>query len=199
MTQARPVAPDKQPVDDFAGLRKGLRGWLRRQVGDAATAEDLLQDVFVRLLAARRARSSIGNLNGWIHAVARSVVADHYRNQRLDTEPLAEDVPEHSPSDAEEDTRLHQALATCMRPLANRLPARYRDTLIAADLEGQAMASLAQKEGVSVSAIKSRASRGRAMLRDRLLACCEVETAQGLVVDYQQKGARGCGSGGSCN
>ena len=85
------------------------------------------------------------------------------------------------------DELLHQELATCLRPLARQLPAIYRDTLLATDFDGKTMQTLADEQGLSLSAIKSRASRARFMLKAKLLDCCHVEMSGGLVTDYHSR------------
>jgi RNA polymerase sigma-70 factor (ECF subfamily) len=88
---------------------------------------------------------------------------------------------------------MHQELSLCLRPFIEKLAPLYRDTLIATEFRGATMRSLAEAQGVSVSAIKSRAARARAMLRDALLACCSVEIEDGLVSDFRKIDSTGCG------
>jgi RNA polymerase sigma-70 factor (ECF subfamily) len=184
------------PSDDlgvaFASLQHSLRSYLRRQVSDAAVAEDLLQDVFVKALAAISANRAPKNLPGWLYAAARTTVIDFYRSARPSSQALDDNLP-----DAQVNNELlHQELATCLRPLAQQLPPIYRDTLLATDFDGKTMQSLAGKQGLSLSAIKSRASRARAMLKEKLLDCCHVKMSSGTVVDYHRRSSSTCG--GNC-
>ena len=184
-------APGTRPLAQvMVESRRALLAFLRRQVGDTALAEDLLQDVFVKALTAQPAPD---NPDGWLRTVARTTVADYFRRLRA-TEPLADETP----SPPESETRLHEALAGCLRPLADALPPRYRDTLLAVEFGERPLRELAAAEGVSLSAIKSRASRARAMLRARVLDCCEVEFAAGLVEDYAQRPGAQCQPARAC-
>ena len=168
------IMPALSPLSDqalsaaYSQLRRGLLSTIRRQVRDPQLAEDLLQDVFVKATRALRVGRAPGNLPGWLHQVVRTTVADHYRGLRLDVQSL-----EHEPA-AEEatDEAAFQALATCLQPLAAQLPPLYRDALMAADFQGQRLASVATQHGVTLSAIKSRVSRARSLLKQRLLSCC---------------------------
>lgn len=180
--------PDEDLGAAFARLQQGLRGYLRRRLHDSAQADDLLQDIFVKALASRRAGRKVENLAGWLYAAARTTVVDHYRARGAQTEALDEDAPASGP----DETLLHQELAACLRPFAERLPPIYRDTLIATEFEGVSMRALADRQNVSVSAIKSRAARARAMLKASVLACCKVEMAGGLVSDYRRVSPSGC-------
>ena len=176
----------------FSALRGSLRGYLRRRVGDSAVIDDLIQDVFVKAAATIAANRAPRNLTAWLYAVARTTVVDHYRSVRSDITALDDDLPDTSLAD---DEAFHQELATCLRPLTLQRPALYRDTLIAIDLEGRTMATLAKEQGLSLSAIKSRASRARRMLKEKLLECCDVETSNGAVTDYSHRVPGACGNG----
>jgi len=172
-----------------SGLQQSLRSYLRRRVPDATLAEDLLQEVFVKALTSKRSGRRIDNLTGWLFAAARTTLVDHYRAIGHPTQELDENMPE---PEQIEDLRLHTEVASCLKVFITELPPIYRDTLIATDLEGETMRSIAEKQGTSVSAIKSRAARGRAMLKEKLLECCHVEMAAGLVSDYRRTSPSRC-------
>ncbi|MFN3751115.1 MAG: sigma-70 family RNA polymerase sigma factor [Thiobacillus sp.] len=179
------MSPGTRPLAQaMVESRRALLAYLRRQVGDAALAEDLLQDVFVKALTAKPAPD---NPDGWLRTVARNTVADYFRRLRA-TEPLSDDAPSPPPA----DTLAHEGLATCLRPLAATLPPRYRDTLLALEFGDRTVRDLAEAESVSLSAIKSRAARARRMLRERVLDCCRVDFAAGLVDDYALRPGASC-------
>ena len=187
------MKPAIDPLGErFVRLRQGLRAYLRRRLPDAAPVDDVLQDVFVKAVAARQTGRAIENLNGWLYAAARTAVADYFRARGDATEALDENLPMGSEAD---DVRLHTELSSCLRGFIDDLPAHYRDTLVATELEGRTLRALAEAQGVSVSAIKSRASRGKRLLRARVLACCHVEMQGGLVSDYHRR-ASPTGDGG---
>lgn len=178
-------------ADAYMQLRRGMLALLRQKVRDPQLAEDLLQDVFVKAVRALQAGQRVSHLPAWLHQILRTTVADHYRARGLDTESLDEEPAALPP----EDDVAFQSLATCLEPLAGALPQRYREAVLAADFQGRPYAEMAQAAGgVSVSAIKSRVSRGRAMLRERLLACCAVATdGCGKVESYQIQAGAECG------
>lgn len=170
----------------FATLHHSLWGYLKRRVSDPGVAEDLLQDVFLKAQKAIIENRAPGNLAAWLFTVARTTVIDHYRARRPAGEPLDENIPDVA-ADAEE--RMHQELATCLAPLAQALPPIYRDTLLATDFGGQSMQAIADAQNLSLSAIKSRASRGWKLLKNIVLDCCHVETRGGMVSNYHRRAA----------
>jgi len=181
--------PHEELAATFVAARLQLRDYLRKRLPDAAAADDALQDIFVKALASKASGRAIDNVVGWLYAAARTTIADHYRAARTPLDEISEDLADAGPPD---DLAAHQALAACLRPIVERLPPIYRDTLIATELEGKTMRAVADDEGISVSAVKSRAARGRALLRDAVLACCEVELGDGIVSDFRPVEPCGC-------
>lgn len=177
----------------YSQLRRGLLASIRRKVRNPQIAEDLLQDVFVKALRALREGRAPGSLPAWLHQVVRTTVADHYRVGRLEFESLEEEPASEEP----EDVAAFQALATCIEPLTATLPPLYRDALLGADFHGQRLAALADAAGgVTVSAIKSRVGRARAMLRERLLTCCTVaRDSSGQVESFEAHTDSACNCG----
>lgn len=189
----RPGADAAREADlagSYAQLRSSLLAFLRKHTGDPQIAEDLLHDVVVKALAASRDQANAPrNLTGWLYAVARNVAMDHHRRSRP-TEELPEGLVAPVGDDAE--AALGE-LTSCLRPMAERLPATYRDTLIAAEFDGMALAEVARRQGLSLSAVKTRASRGRRLLQQELVECCRVAlSSHGQVLDYDARKVAGC-------
>jgi RNA polymerase sigma-70 factor (ECF subfamily) len=61
-------------------LRARLHGFVRRRVGSPEDAEDVVQDVFVRMQRNIDALSSADRLDAWAFRIARNAIADHYRS-----------------------------------------------------------------------------------------------------------------------
>jgi RNA polymerase sigma-70 factor (ECF subfamily) len=174
----------------YRTLRSGLLGYLRKRVADAATAEDLLHTVFLRALASGQSEKSPERMAIWLHKIARNALIDHYRAKRW-----IDELPESLAADAAEDSSSVQALSACLRPLARQLPGIYRDVLLETEFEGKTLRAVASELGLSVSAVKSRVSRGRRMLKDEVLACCHVELSpSGEITDHHARTKDRCKS-----
>src|SRR5215218_9749459 len=174
-------------------MRARLRTFIERRVGDPDVADDLTQDVLLRLLM--NDDRQIENPTAWLYRVARNAIIDHYRTRR-DWRPLEADAPT-PPGQAEDPFAddSHEAqreLAGCLRSLVDQLAEPYRSALIDADLAGQTQAEAARSAGVSISGMKSRVQRGRRLLHHLLTECCRVYTGPtGSIRGYEP--AAGCG------
>ena len=179
--------------DALRVARMRLHAFMARRVESPQVAEDLTQDVLLRLLA--QDPHQIANPMAWLFQVARNVVIDHYRTRRthprVDPHGLAQAEPADDPFD-DDPQAAQRELAACLRSLVDELDEPYRSALLAVDFKGKTQADAAHAVGMSVSGMKSRVQRGRRRLRNLLTACCRVHTdATGGVSDYEP--GRGCG------
>ncbi len=165
----------------WKNLRGELRSFLVSQVGEPATADDLLQDVFLKLHRHVLDVKEKTSPRAWLYQVARNTVIDHWR-QRRDTTELPSDLA-HAEVPTEE--LLQAKLAPYLRPMIESLPAMYADALRLTELGELPQAETAQRLSISLTALKSRVRRGRAQLKKMLLQCCEFElSTAGRVLDY---------------
>jgi len=174
----------------WQALADEVRRYVRRRVGDPHVAEDLAQDVFVKLAQHLRDGSSTGPLHAWVFRTARTTIVDHYRRQA----PVAE-VPDDLVGDEPSPAALAEAaplFASC-RNFVHALPPEQRDALLQTEFEGHSQRELAERLGVAVSTVKSRVQRGRKRLERALLDCCTFEfDHRGQVVDWQRRPGGNC-------
>ena len=196
MTAASPTALTV-PVD--AGqLRAAVRRFIGARVADAATADDLTQEVFVKVQKRSAQVRDPRRLMGWVIQIARNTVADFFRGARS-TEPFKEEHAADSPAQPEsfdrEETQLRTELSAYIRSVVETLPAIYREALVLTEYDGLSQVELAQRLGLSVSAAKSRVQRARAMVRETIDRCCDFDVDRyGTVVDCTPKESRcNCG------
>jgi len=144
----------------FAGVVHGI-ALARVAPGDA---DDVTQDVFVRVHRTLRSVRDPAAFPAWICRVARSVAADHVRRvrRRLPDAPLPQDraAPPVPTSDAELRERVLRALA--------RLPEAYRETLLLRLAEGLPGPEIARRTGLTPDSVRVNLARGMAMLRPML-------------------------------
>ena len=174
----------------------GLRAFVARRV-PAQDAEDVAQDVLVRLHRNASTLRDSSRAESWVYAIARRVIVDYYRSRRPG-EVLDDLVPDEVADPADAARRgfatfdgghsVHEEVLSWLRPMADELPESYRDALVMADFEGRPQKEVAEALGISLSGAKSRVQRARAMLGEHLRRCCEVELGpDGEVVDFRRR------------
>ncbi len=158
-----------------------LLAFIRSRVADDAEAEDILQEVFIRVHRNLCCQPDWNKPEGWIYQIARNLIIDHYRQRRTVAE-LPEDLADE-PDLLEDDPEAELALS--LKEMIADLPEPYRQALLLTEYEGLSQKELANRQGLSLSGAKSRVQRARDRLRDMLLDCCHfVLDRRGRVVDY---------------
>lgn len=169
----------------WENLNRPLLQFIRRRVPDEMVADDLLQDVYVKIHTRIDTLYDEARLQAWVYQIARNAIYDYYRSQRP-TQEVSDDLVR--PDDIEDAEDAEIKLARGLREMLRCLPDEYREALILTDLEGLTQQELAQRLGLSLSGAKSRVQRARKMLRDALLDCCHFQFDRyGKVIDYHPR------------
>ncbi len=161
-----------------------LLQFIRRRVPDDDIAEDMLQDVFVRIHAHLGTLRDRGKLESWIYQITRNAIVDYYRERRTAVE-LTEALAEGE--DTSDERSAEAELAASLREMVEALPEPYRQALLLSQYGGLSQKELAERLGISFSGAKSRVQRARQKIRDELLLCCHFEfDRRGTIIDYYE-------------
>jgi len=145
-----------------------LRAWLRGRLGNSQDTEDMLQDLFLKVLRQDKKFCELGNSRAWLFEVARNALADRLRLEKDQVE-LPDDLA------AERDEPLPiDTLAQCLPRALAELSEDDRDALSLCDLAGMNQADYAKLRGLSLPGAKSRVQRARKRLRQHLTGVCQV-------------------------
>ena len=172
-------------VTDF---ETALRAFVRARISNPADADDVLQDVLLKLHQGAESVHATERVAGWVFRVARNAVTDHYRKAGGDRSVHDGGREFEADESSLFDRTAEAELAHCVRPFVDQLEEPYREAIMMVDLQGMTQAQAAAEAGVSLSGMKSRVQRGRAQLRGSIEECCYVEQdARGTVVGYEPK------------
>ena len=191
--QARLPGPG-DPATLWDHFAPPLRAFLARRVPAGVEPDDLLQDVFLRVVKHLDSLRSTERPEAWLFQIARNALRDALRaRQRKDgrTDSLEVDVP--AAADTAVVRESEEVLAPCLTPMIGRLAKPYRTAIELTSLRGLTQAEAARHVGVSLSGMKSRVQRGREQLRQMLVRCCEIDVdVRGGVSDFHLRSADAC-------
>lgn len=180
--------PDAEAI--WQQFHRRLQGFIARRVSDRDSAEDILQDVMLRIHRHAGELEQSAAVGGWIHQIARNAIIDHYRRAPVRRERPAgiDPVPDEAPAPETSVPGPREELARCLIPLLEQLPANYRQAVALTELDGLTQAEAAARLGLSTSGMKSRIQRARAQLKELLADCCEIELdRRGGVTGYRPR------------
>jgi RNA polymerase sigma-70 factor (ECF subfamily) len=158
--------------NDFAAK---LGQFIRARVADSTTAEDILQDVYLKLQERYDELHDPAKVQGWLILVARNTIIDHYRTRKRTSE-LQDSLAEEAPCSAVEE----EELKAIFHRMIYSLPEPYRCAIILTEFEGLTQIELAKRLHISVSGAKSRVQRGREQLKQMLLDYCHREFSRAI-------------------
>ena len=156
-----------------------LRNFIRRRVPDPLDAEDILQDVFYRLVEANRLLMPIEHVTGWLFRVARNRITDLFRKKEPEnfSEIAVQDEDEAllpfedlrpSLDEGPEALYARSVLLHELQRAVAELPKEQRDVFLAHEIEGRSFKEIAAAAGVSVNTLLSRKRYAVLHLRKRL-------------------------------
>ena len=156
-----------------------LRNFIRRRVPDPRDAEDILQDVFYKLVEANRLLMPIEHVTGWLFRVARNRITDLFRKKKTESFGESRVADENdellqleellpSPDAGPEALYARNVLLDELELALEELPAEQREVFVAQELEGRSFAEMAAETGVNVNTLLSRKRYAVLYLRERL-------------------------------
>jgi RNA polymerase sigma factor (sigma-70 family) len=180
LTRQWPMTEQDRRISEIvAEQRSRLRGFIRRRVPDPLDAEDILQDVFYKLVEANRLLMPIEHVTGWLFRVARNRITDLFRKKKpesfgeasLEGEggellQLADLLP--SPDAGPEAVYVRSMFLEELELALDELPEEQREAFVGHELEGRSFKEMAEETGVSVNTLLSRKRYAVLHLRKRL-------------------------------
>jgi len=170
--------PDEQIADVVAREGSRLRRFIRSRVPDPRDAEDILQDVFYRLVEANRLLIPIDHVTAWLFRVARNRIADLFRGSRPEGAAAAAAPDTDEPRQLEEllpspdagpDAQYARSVLLEEIELAlEELPEEQRDVFVAHEIEGHSFKEIEAATGVNLNTLLSRKRYAVLHLRKRL-------------------------------
>ena len=179
MSTSAMTEQDRQIAEIVAKERPRLRNFIRRRVPDPADVEDIVQDVFYRLVEANRLLMPIEHVTGWLFSVARNRITDLFRKKKPENfsdqameneegEMLAIEDLLPSPDASPEALYFRNALLDELELAIEELPEEQREVFVAHELEGRSFRDMAEETGVSMNTLLSRKRYAVLALRKRL-------------------------------
>lgn len=153
--------------------KEALRSFLVHRSGCAAEADDLLQEVFVRVVAQGAAFCEVENPRAWLFHVARNLLVDRLRSAKAQI-PLPDDLCSEAAQESEPIEPI-DLLSHCLPRVLSELSLEDRAAIVSCDIEGMAQKTFAERQGLTLPAAKSRVLRARRRLRAQLSAACQLK------------------------
>jgi RNA polymerase sigma-70 factor (ECF subfamily) len=177
-------------TEDFqtihASYRPRICRYLVRLVGQGE-AEDLTQEVFVRVSRGLPDFRGDSKLSTWIYRIATNVATDRLRSRSFKETQLDKASPPDQGSSTDVDALpeeknpslerqlLREEMSSCVHDYINTLPENYRAVVTLSEIEGLTNQEIAEVLGLTLDTVKIRLHRGRAKLKEKLEIGCSFD------------------------
>src|SRR2546425_9252742 len=168
-----PLAGDPQAFGPLVARSKTrLLNFINRTIGDRERAEDLVQEVFIRVFRHLHRFDQTKKFSTWIYTIASNLGKHELRNRsrnplvlfqtikkhwEADHRPLQFEYTTARPDDLYRKRYLKEAVDQCVR----RLPEHHREVFVLRELEGKSYQEIAEITGCNLGTVKSRLNRAR--------------------------------------
>lgn len=171
----------KQVWEIWAQSKDRLFAYVLSRFKDRTLAEEVTQEVLLKMYQSCCSNREINNLNGWLYQIAHHASLDIVKREKKHSQLNQAD-------EGENRSIVWEELSFFLEPLINFLPEKYATPLKMADLKGIPQKDIATKLGLGLSATKSRIQRARMQLKQQILTCFNLETDKnGTPINFELK------------
>jgi RNA polymerase sigma-70 factor, ECF subfamily len=171
----------------YSQFHQSLLAFIRSKIRSNEDAQDILQNIFMKISANVNTLSDEEKLKSWIFTITRNTIIDYYRtNASKKNVEVVSGIEESILDEADFDST--KGLDQCVHTMIKLLPDEYRDIIVDAEINGIKQKDLAEKYDMAYPSMRSRVQRGRERLKQLFYNCCHIETdSLGNIIEVQGK------------
>jgi len=165
---------------------ESLKRFIYSRVKNDELTNDLLQEIFIKIHLNIHKIKKQESIKSWIYTITNNTINDYFKKQskrnNLNSETIEFNnkiATEHSAKD-------------CLLPLINNLPSTYKKALLLSEINGLKQADVAKILNISLSGAKSRIQRGRNLLKEGFIACCDYKLNKSGYLVGEHKDKKDC-------
>jgi len=144
-----------------------LKSFIRSRIKDRDAVDDILQEVFIKIHLNIHSLKKQQSIKSWIFTIANNVIIDYFKKSNKSSN-LEIEIPVVAEAEIHEE---HSA-KDCILPLIKNLPPTYKKAIFLSEIKGLKQAEVAQQLNISLSGAKSKIQRGRKLLQQGFIDCC---------------------------
>jgi RNA polymerase sigma-70 factor (ECF subfamily) len=146
---------------------ESLKGFILSRVKNIDVANDLLQEVFIKVHLNIHNLEKQKSLKSWIFTITSNVINDYFRKNSKSNSIVIENI------ELDEEINEEHSAKDCIIPLIKNLPNTYKEAVYLSEIKGVKQAEIAKQLNLSLSGAKSRIQRGRELLKQGFISCCD--------------------------
>lgn len=147
-----------------------LKFYILKKVNDEVIAEDIVQEVMMKLIESHQKDIQVKNIKAWLFQVSRNTIYDYFKNNKLNH------LLEYNNTLVDNENNLFElSVHDFIIPMIQFLPKKYAEPLYWSDIDNVPQKAIAARLNLSHSGAKMRVQRARVKLRELFIECCNIE------------------------
>jgi len=163
-----------------------LKKFIFSKVKDNTVADDILQEVFIKIHLHKNKIQKKESLKSWLFSIANHSTIDYFRQKNM---PVPDQIGIHLIQETSSDGHNR---SDCLLPLIIALPKKYKETLLLSEIKGLKQKEVAEQLTISLTAAKSRIQRGRDLLKQGFINCCDYQIDKKGYLKVEDKNLEDC-------
>ncbi len=163
-----------------------LLNYIRSRVSDHYDAEDILQNVFLKVFNNLENLDKEEAIKSWIYKITKNTIIDFYKKKKLvsvDPESLYS-----IKDDVDDINNMNDDISNCIKEMIFSLPDKYQTVYDMYENQEMKHKEIAEKLDISISNSKVRLKRSKELFKRKLVDCCDFEVDKyGNIIDYHSK------------
>jgi len=171
--------------DIWNKFQKEMEYLVRSKIANTDDAQDVLQDIFIKVYKNIDSVENVQNLKAWINKIASNTIIDHYKKSRLNTT----DIDSMDIGDDEIiDESFNKEISKCLDGFLKQLAFEDESIIKKAHFEKLRHKQIASELNISETNSKVKLSRAKKRLKKLMYECCDFESDKyGNIVSYKKK------------
>lgn len=164
-------------------FHKEIKRFVISKIKDKDLANDILQEVFLKVHSKINTLKSDDKIKPWLYQVTRNIITDHFRKQKFSVDVDSIDLQEGN-----ETQSPNEKFTACVQPHINKLPLIYKEALTKTEFQNYSQLQLAEELNISYSGAKSRVQRAKELLKSYFKQCCNITSDKyGNILNFDEK------------
>lgn len=166
------LSKEKEIENLYESFRKPLLRFISYKVSDIHSAEEILNDVFLKAVNSIDTLKEKTKVKSWLYKIASNQIIDYYRRRKEIYVDMVEDIFFYEEENSE---TIYDELNCCVEEFLDQLPQQYSDSLKAVYLNELTQKEYAEQNHLKLSTVKSRVRRGKESMKTFFEKCCTFE------------------------
>ncbi|MBK5261357.1 MAG: sigma-70 family RNA polymerase sigma factor [Peptostreptococcaceae bacterium] len=164
-----------------------LLKYFNAKVNNTQDAEDILQDVFIKIFSSIERLESQSAIKPWIYKITKNTIIDFCKKKKSIS--VAPETLYEIEDEKEDVDNMNDDISKCIGAMIFALPDKYQSVYDMYENKNLKHKEIAEALDISVSSSKVRLKRAKDMFKDELIKCCDFEVDNyGNIIDYHSKG-----------